>query len=103
MIGAAAMRPRSFEEPGSWGHSVVLAPRRFLGSGFTPKSALPIIAALGRGPTWGFARERLLVGRSSRLLKGPRWGLFRFRRGADGPLFCFYVSSAEGLRECVTP
>src|SRR5882672_6612922 len=100
MIGAAVMRPRShgsLKPPGGFG------PGRLLGSGFTPKAALPIIAALGRGPSGDFARERLLAGRSSRLLKGPRWGLFRFRRGGRWSPFCFQVSSAEGLRECVTP
>jgi|SRR5882757_4992034 len=89
MIGAAAMRPRShLGPPGGIGLG------RFLRSGFTPKSALPIIAPLGRGPKGDFARERLLVERSSRLLKGPRWGLFRFaflfwKKG--GPMVPFFV------------
>jgi hypothetical protein len=73
----------SLKPPGGFG------PGRLLGAGFTPKSALPIIAALGRGPPWGFARERLLVGRSSRLLKAPDGVFFVLEEGADGPLFVF--------------
>jgi hypothetical protein len=64
--GAAAMRPQSFSRDG------------FARSGFTPKSALPIIAALGGGPQvlWG-----------PRLGLCPPTGLF-VEEGADGPLFC---------------
>src|ERR1035438_10336577 len=74
---------RSLKPPGGFGRG------RFLVSGFTPKSALPIIAPLCRGPTGGFARERLPAERSSRLLKGPRWGLFHFKRGGRWSPFLF--------------
>ena len=78
MIGAAVMRPRSLWEPVlSRARPVVLGLGRFLRSGFTPKSALPIIAPLGRGPTWGFARERLPVAFKS-AFEGPPMGSFSF-------------------------
>jgi hypothetical protein len=69
--------------------------------------------AYNRGP-WvgahtGFRARTVRRGTFQPAFRRPRWGLFRFclfvleEGGADGPLFCFRVSSAEGLRKCATP
>jgi len=67
-------------------------------SGFTPRAALPIIAARGGGWWAGIevdGKVSIDFNGSAQLKLAPRGAFYLKIKGAEGPLFCFGVVGRE--------